>query len=91
MTESTIKRKIVAYLKSNYYKVYSIQDRFTVGIPDIYAVKDGRSIWIEVKKDEAATRTKHASRQVYELADLAHHGVQAIMVWNLEQVKEVLQ
>ena len=90
MSESTIKRKIVTYLKSIGAKTYCLQDRYTVGIPDIYAILNGKSIWIEVKKDEASTRTKHASRQVYELAELAHHGAIAIMVWNLEQVKEEL-
>ncbi len=71
-----IKKILRPYLEGRGYKVHKHTERFSRGYPDLSAVKDGETIYIEAKiAPKDAT-----SLQMKELEDLAKHGARAFTV-----------
>jgi len=87
MTESTIVKQIMSYLRSQGFYVFKISDRFRSGIPDLYCCRHGKSYWFEVK-----TKIGKVSKlQEYEIEQLQAHGVPACVVRSVLDVVDVLQ
>jgi Holliday junction resolvase len=86
MLEAKIQRDIMRYLQLRGFKVYKISDRFRSGIPDLYACRDGRSIWFEVKTPDG----RLSKLQEHEIRQLLAAGAQACVVRSVEDVKSVL-
>lgn len=86
MGEALIQRNIIKYLKSRGFKVYKISDRFRAGIPDLYAARDGWSVWIEVK----APAGKLTKLQELELEQLRAAGIPAMVARSVEDVSKML-
>jgi Holliday junction resolvase len=84
--ESLIQKDIIRYLKCAGFYVLKISDRFRSGIPDLYAVRDGRSFWFEVK----APAGKVTKLQQHEIDQLRQHGASAHVVRSVEDVELVI-
>ena len=84
MAEARIQKTILDYLKKSGYWTMKIVSVNKGGIPDVYALKDGISYFIEVKD----VGKKPAPLQAYRLAEIRKFG--AITFWtdNLDKVKE---
>ena len=84
MSESKIKTKILKYLEKAGYWTMLIVVSNRDGIPDVYALKDGISYFIEVKD----VGKKPRPLQAYRLTEIRKFG--AITFWtdNLDKVKE---
>lgn len=85
MTESTLVKQIMSYLRSQGFYVFKISDRFRSGIPDLYAARDGKSYWFEVKTPAG----KVSKLQQYEIEQLNMHGIQAGVVRSVEDVEGI--
>lgn len=48
--ESSVQKAILKYLKQHKFFTFKTIVNNSAGIPDIYALKDGVNIWIEVKR-----------------------------------------
>ncbi len=63
LSESDLKRKVLAFLKQNYPDswVYKTSDRWISGIPDLLIVENGRLYAIELKvgKNKATKLQQH--------------------------------
>ena len=86
MGEALIQRNIIKYLQLHGFKVYKISDRFRAGIPDLYAARDGFSVWIEVK----APAGKLTKLQVLELEQLRDAGIPSMVARSVEDVSAML-
>ena len=81
--ESSIQKKIKTFLELRGFKVYKINDRFRSGIPDLYAIRAGKSIWIEVKRPgEQPTKL-----QQYEIDQLRDAGAAVTVARSVEDVQ----
>lgn len=88
MNETTITKKIHAYLKQQGFWVLKIHGGPVqqAGIPDLLAVKDGRAYFFEVK-----TATGRLSPlQEHTLDKLRQFGAVAEMVRSVEEVEVIL-
>lgn len=73
MSESKIQSKIKLLFKKSGYKVLKIIQLSENGFPDLLCMKNGKSIWIEVKdKGE-----KPSKLQLYRLKQLKENGFDA--------------
>lgn len=86
MSETLIQRDIMKYLQLRGFLVYKLSDRFRSGIPDIYAARDGKSYWLEVKTPSG----KITKLQEYELTRLRAAGVTARVVRSVGDVMAVV-
>lgn len=86
MKESLIQRDIMRYLQLRGYHVIKFSDRFRAGIPDLYAVRDGRGYWLEVK----AADGRVSKIQEYEIKQLREAGATAHVVRSIEDVRQVI-
>ena len=80
--ESTIQAKIIKWLKSDGYFVTKLMGTSTNGIPDVLAIKDGRTIFIEVKRPGREAEPL----QKYRMNELINKGVSAIVAHSVEDV-----
>jgi Holliday junction resolvase len=88
MTETMLKRDIMKYLQLRGFLVWKLSDRFRSGVPDLYAARDGRSYWFEIKKPTAG---KVPELQKYEIRQLLLHGISAAVVRSIEDVKVIIK
>jgi len=83
-TESEIKRLIKDYLKIRGWYSFSILQGIGAhkGIADIYAIKGGRGIWIEVK----SSRGKQSADQIEFQKNIEYHGGEYLLVRCLDDL-----
>jgi len=84
--ESTIQAKIIKWLKSDGYFVTKLMGTSTSGIPDVLAIKDGRTIFIEVKQPKREAE----KLQAFRIKELISYGAMAFVAHSVEEVKERL-
>jgi len=89
--ESAIQTEIKDKLQKCGYYVYK-HPPFPPGIPDLHAIKDGKHYWFEVKRSEADFKKdfKNKALQALRRKQLREAGDTACVVWEWEQVKDVL-
>lgn len=88
MLESDVKRKVREYLLRSGWFVFNIhqQGQFCHrGISDYIAVKNGRVLFIEVKKPVGG---KQSSYQIKFERDITEHGGEYLLVNSLESLVE---
>jgi len=84
--ESCVQREIIAYLEScGWYVVKLIQTNKN-GICDLLIVREGKCIFVEVKRPGARAR----ALQEYRMNELIQHGATAFVTHSVEEVKTVL-
>jgi Holliday junction resolvase len=86
MTESLIQRDIVRCLRVRGFYVIKISDRFRSGIPDLYAARDGKSYWFEVKRPDGRV----SKLQEYEIEQLRAAGITAAVVRSVSDVEALI-
>lgn len=86
MLESVIQSNIIKYLKSNGWFTTKLIATSTAGIPDVLAIKDGRTVFFEVK--QPGKKVKDGGLQEYRIKELIKHGVEAYEVHSVNEVKE---
>lgn len=84
--ESAIQRQIITVLKEAGYMVVKIGLCSLPGFPDLMALKDGQTLFIEVKRPGCRPRPL----QQYRLGELQRKGFRAIVADSVDAVKREL-
>lgn len=85
--ESCVQREITIYLeRCGWYVIKLIQTNKN-GIPDLMAVRDGRCMFIEVKKEKQTAKPL----QNYRIKELLEHGATSFVSHSIEEIKQQLQ
>lgn len=87
MTEQAIQKQILNYLKHNNWFAYKTIMGNRAGIPDIYALHNGRHIWIEVKR--ANGRVSKIQNYVHD--EMEKQGAEVYVVKSLAELIEILK
>ena len=99
MAEKELQKQVINYLNSKNIFNYSINPpdkrRITYGtryyLPDIYALKNGVSIFLELKAPEY--KANHADRQQKQAKvrqEIIANGGLAFLITSLEELKEII-
>jgi hypothetical protein len=98
MNESALKKKVIEYFKKQGFFVIKISDRFRSGTLDLYVVRGGRSIWVELKAPGVNVRKRlqkseraKLTLQDIEMLHLRAHGVEAYYVDSIEDAQDVVK
>jgi Holliday junction resolvase-like predicted endonuclease len=86
MEESIIQTKIKDHLKKRGYLVVKIIQCTLNGWPDLMAMKDGKCVFIEVKRDGEPL----APLQEYRRGQIRKAGCQHITAWGIDDVKHLI-
>lgn len=89
MKEQDIQRKIIKYLESVGAYVVKVVASNKSGTPDILACYRGIFLAIEVKRPE--TKTNVSELQEYNIKKIKEAGGIAIVSWDLDAVKAVVE
>jgi Holliday junction resolvase len=84
VTESAIQQQIMDYLKREGWDVVRQTHVYPSGTPDLYSCKDGRVIWWEVKSKYQSG----SHLQLHRIEQKRKSGVEAYVVYSLDEVKE---
>ncbi|GAA0561766.1 hypothetical protein GCM10009415_49760 [Chitinophaga japonensis] len=87
MRESKVQTKIISWLKKNGWFVLKIIQLSDNGYPDVYAYKEGRTVWFECKKTGVQ---KGEALQEVRIDYLRKIGMEAYVVDSLEDVKKYI-
>ena len=82
MLESKIQTEIIHYLESNGYLVVKHIQTNRNGFPDLQALKDGQSIFIEIKRPNG----KLSELQKYRLQQLTDKGFKCFIITSINQL-----
>ena len=99
MAEKELQKQVIDYLRDKNIFCFSInppdKKRLTYGtkyhLPDIYILKNGVSIFIELKAKEY--KKAHADRQERQLnvrKEIIQNGGLAYLITSLEELKEII-
>lgn len=89
MKEQDIQRKIIKYLESVGAYVVKVVASNKSGTPDILACYRGIFLAVEVKRPE--TKTNVSELQEYNIKKIKEAGGVAIVSWDLDAVKAVVE
>ena len=89
MKEQDIQRKIIKYLESVGAYVVKVVASNKSGTPDILSCYRGIFLAIEVKRPE--TKTNVSELQEYNIKKIKEAGGVAIVSWDLDAVKAVVE
>ena len=84
--EKVIQKNIIKFLESEGFYVRKSIAMNRAGFPDIYALKNGKPLHLEVKKPNG----RLTELQNYNLNDIREHGGFAYKVDNLQDVKDLV-
>lgn len=87
MSEQQIQTKIIAFLETNGWDYVKTIRLSKAGYPDILAMKEGKSIWLECK---ASAKEKASPLQLRRISDLRKNGFIAEVVWSIDQVSDII-
>ena len=88
MTEQQIQNKIIKYLKTKAY-VVKIVSATKAGAPDILISYKGKFIAFEVKTPDKKNNV--SDLQQHNINEIIKNGGLAFVVWELNQVKEIIK
>jgi Holliday junction resolvase len=86
MRESSVQSKIKTALEKSGWFVTKLIQTTTNGIPDLMAMKEGRAVFIEVKRPGG----KVSDLQKYTIEKLQKAGFEAFAAWSVEDVRHIL-
>lgn len=84
--ESSVQTSIKKYLKDNGWFVTKLISTSTAGIPDLMAIKNGQTIFVEVKRKGGKT----SAIQDYRISELRQYGVKVFISDSLEDFKSLI-
>jgi Holliday junction resolvase len=82
MLENQIQKQIIDYLEKNKWYVIKLISTTKAGIPDLCAIRDGTTIFIEVKRKGCHPRPL----QEHRMNELTEHGVLAFVADSVVEV-----
>ncbi len=85
-SEQKIQYAINTYLKKQGWLVTKLMMTTTAGIPDLMAIKEGKTIFIEVKKPGG----RLSRIQEYRIAEIRAQDIPVLVTDNLNDLKEWL-
>lgn len=89
-TEAVLTSRLITALKAEMPEaiIYKINDRITVGIPDLVITYHGRTLWIEAKCTVGNRIRHHANweRQLWEMQRLEMQGLCTFLVYETDAV-----
>ena len=88
MTEQQIQNKIIKYLKTISY-VVKIISATKAGVLDVIVCYKGRFIAFEVKTPDKKNNV--SDLQQHNISEIVKNGGLAYVVWELNQVKEIIK
>ena len=88
MQEQTIQKSIIKYLKTVAY-VVKIISASKSGIPDLLVLYKGKFIALEVKIPDKKNNV--SDLQEHNINEIIKNGGLAFVVWELNQVKEIIK
>ena len=94
MTEGQIQKQAIELLKLSGYLVFRLNAGrqsnkvrpCPPGTPDLLAVKNGRVLWLEIKKPGEKLR----DTQQVMISDLIHHGQEVAVVSGILELQEMI-
>ena len=84
--ESKIQSRIIGYLRANGYFVTKLSVTSTTGIPDVLAIKDGKALFVEVKRKG----NKPSELQLYRIKELQSYGAECIVAYSIEDLVKIV-
>ena len=88
MTEQDIQKKIIKYLESKGIYTRKIINANKAGTPDIFCCVDSKFFAFEVKTPQSKNNVSEL--QKHNIAEIIKSGGCAYVVWDLQQVKDIL-
>ena len=88
MQEQTIQKSIIKYLKTKAY-VVKIVSASKSGIPDLLVCYKGKFIALEVKTPDKKNNV--SDLQQHNINEIIRNGGLAFVVWELNQVKDIIK
>lgn len=91
MTETALKNKIIAMIKSEYPTVVfclKLSDQFYSGYPDLVMSANGRFVAMEIKRDE---KSRARPLQIWTLEQIRNAGGVAEVVRSVSEAREILR
>ena len=88
MSEQAIQKAIIKYLKTVAY-VVKIISASKSGIPDLLVLYKGKFIALEVKTPDKKNNV--SDLQEHNINEIVKNGGLAYVVWELNQVKEIIK
>lgn len=85
MKERDLQTKAINYLTSRGWYCFKVADRFRYGTLDLFACRNGVSMWIELKSKEG----RISPMQRREIAALNEHGCHAFMVRTMAEIEQI--
>ena len=85
--ESDIQKKIINYLKNEGYLVVKTIVLNVAGYPDIFAFKNGKTLFVEVKNEKG----KVSDLQQHRINSLRQQGFDVIISRSIEDFTETLK
>lgn len=86
MTEQQIQTKVINALRKDGWYVNKLISTSLKGVPDLIAHKDGRTIYIEVKRPGMKPR----KLQEFRMQELEAYGVKCFTIDSVEKLKQVI-
>jgi len=81
--ESIIQREIIIHLEHDGWYVVKLIQTNKNGIPDLLCIRDGKCMFVEVKRP----RNKARPLQEYRMKELRCHGVAAFVAYSIADIK----
>jgi hypothetical protein len=86
MLESKLQSKMIKLAEENGWYVLKLLSTNKPGIPDLYMYREGRTVFVEVKREGGKPRPL----QEYRMKELKEIGVEALVCDSIEKFKELL-
>ena len=88
MSEQAIQKAMIKYLKTKAY-VVKIVSASKSGVPDLLVLYKGKFIALEVKTPDKKNNV--SDLQQHNINEIVKNGGLAFVVWELDQVKEIIK
>jgi len=85
--EREIQKEVIKYLKQRNIFHFKISERFSSGVPDLYILNGGVSMWIELKNEKG----RPTQLQTHNLSEINKNGGIAVICRSKDEVIEVLR
>ena len=89
MLEGEFQKQVIKTLKAKKWYVIRTQMGIKSGISDLLIMKNGRTIWLELKRPDG--KGKPSLQQIKVVNDIINHGCEAYFVKSIEELEEIIK
>lgn len=86
--ESALQADILDFAEIRGWWAIKVESRSKRGVPDVYALRRGRHVWIEVKRNE---ETEPFEQQLKRHREIRAQGGEVYVVGSLDRAREILR